>query len=48
MINSYTNPYLFPSIGGLKRIDLLGRFETVVLSNVLEHIENKCEFRDRL
>lgn len=44
----YTGQNLTYFVGDITTIDLPGRFETVVLSNVLEHIEKRRELLDRL
>jgi 2-polyprenyl-3-methyl-5-hydroxy-6-metoxy-1,4-benzoquinol methylase len=44
----YTGPNLTYIVGDITTTDLPGRFETVVLSNVLEHIENRLELLHRL
>lgn len=45
---SCPKPDLIYGVGDITKIDLPGRFETVVLSNVLEHIEKRLELLERL
>lgn len=45
---SCAKPDLISGVKDIMTIELPGSFETVVLSNVLEHIENRRELLDRL
>lgn len=45
---SYISSYLAYVVGDITKIDFPGKFETIVFSKVMAHIENRQELLDRL